>query len=62
VVRSIVHRKCEYKGVTIDASVLREKREQFAALWQVSLGHQIHGIPDFNTAFEHATGEIEDLS
>lgn len=60
-VRSIVHRKCEYKGVTIDASVLREKREQFAALWQVSLGHQIHDIPDFNTAFENATGEIEDL-
>jgi len=32
VVRSIVHRKCEYKGVTVDADVLQEKQEQFAAL------------------------------
>jgi predicted nucleotidyltransferase component of viral defense system len=61
VVRSIIRLKCEYKGVAIDVNVLREKREQFAALWQVSLGHQIHNIPDFDVAFENALSEIEDL-
>jgi len=61
IVRSIVHRKCEYKGVVVDAGILREKREQFAALWLASLGHQIHDIPVFNTAFELVMGEIEDL-
>jgi predicted nucleotidyltransferase component of viral defense system len=59
IVRSIVHRKCEYKGVTIDPAILRGKRDQFAALWQVSLGHQIHDIPDFDTAFENVMVEIE---
>jgi predicted nucleotidyltransferase component of viral defense system len=62
IVRSIVHRKCEYKEVTVDPAILRERREQFAALWQVSLGHQIHDIPDFATAFENVMGEIERYS
>lgn len=62
VVRSIVHRKCEYKGVTVDADIIREKRDAFAALWQVSLGHQIHDIPDFDAAFESVIGEIERYS
>ena len=62
IVRSIVHRKCEYKGVTVDPALLREKRDQFAALWQVSLGHQIHDIPDFDSAFENVMGEIEGYS
>ncbi len=61
VVRQIVHRKCDYKGVVVDGGILREKREQFAALWQVSLGHQIHNIPEFDTAFETVIREIEDL-
>lgn len=61
IVNSIVHRKCEYKGVTVDPAILREKRDQYAALWQVSLGHQIHDIPDFDTAFETVMSEIEDL-
>ena len=59
--RSIVHRKCEYKGVRVDAEILLAKREQFSALWQVSLGHQIHDIPDFDAVFETVMGEIEDL-
>ena len=62
IVRSIVHRKCEYKGVTVDPALLREKRDQFAALWQVSLGHQIHDIPDFDSAFENVMGEFEGYS
>ncbi len=62
IVRSIVHRKCEYKGVTVDPALLREKQDQFAALWQVSLGHQIHDIPDFDSAFENVMGEIEGYS
>jgi len=61
-VKSIVHRKCEYKGVTVDPVILREKRDQFAALWQVSLGHQIHDIPDFDTVFENVVGEIKGYS
>ena len=61
VVKSIVHRKCEYKGVRVDPATLREKRDQFAALWQVSLGHQIHDIPDFDAVFENVMGEIEEV-
>ena len=62
VVRSIVHRKCEYKGVVVNAEILREKRDQFAALWQVSLGYQIHDIPDFDAVFENVISEIEGYS
>ena len=62
VVKWIVHRKCEYKGVRVDTATLREKRDQFAALWQVSLGHQIHDIPDFDAVFENVMGEIEEYS
>ena len=62
VVRSIVHRKCEYKGVAVDADILRAKRDQFAALWRVSLKHQIRDIPEFDRAFENVMREIEDLS
>jgi predicted nucleotidyltransferase component of viral defense system len=60
-VRSIVPHKCEYKGVRVDAEILQAKREQFSALWHVSLGHQIHDIPDFDAVFETVIGEIEDL-
>jgi predicted nucleotidyltransferase component of viral defense system len=60
-VRSIVHRKCESKGVRVDAEILLAKREQFSALWHVSLGHQINDIPDFDAAFEAVMKEIEDL-
>ena len=62
VVGSIVHRKCEYKGVAVDADILRAKRDQFAALWRVSLKHQIRDIPEFDRVFENVIGEIEDLS
>ncbi|MCK9581130.1 MAG: nucleotidyl transferase AbiEii/AbiGii toxin family protein [Methanoregula sp.] len=62
VVRSIVRRKCEYKDITVDADILQGKRESFEALWQVSLGHQIHDIPDFDAAFENVIGEIEEYS
>jgi predicted nucleotidyltransferase component of viral defense system len=62
IVRSIVHRKCESKGVTVDSTILREKRDRFAALWQVSLGHQIHDIPDFDRVFENVMGKIEGYS
>lgn len=61
-VRSIVYRKCEYKGIAADTGILRAKRDQFAALWQVSLGHQIHDIPDFDAAFERVVEEIEGYS
>jgi predicted nucleotidyltransferase component of viral defense system len=62
IVKSIVHRKCEYKGVVVDPEILQVKRDQFASLWQVSLGHQIHDIPDFDAAFESAMREIEGYS
>lgn len=62
IVRSIVHRKCECKGIAVDPAILREKRDQFAALWQVSLGHQILDIPDFNSVFETVMSEIEGYS
>jgi predicted nucleotidyltransferase component of viral defense system len=61
-VKSIVQRKCEYKGITVDADILREKRESYAALWQVSLRHQIHDVPDFDAAFENVIGDIEEYS
>lgn len=61
-VKSIVRRKCEFKQVAVDPGILQAKRDQFAALWQVSLGHQIHNIPDFDAAFEKVIGEIEEYS
>lgn len=62
VVKSIIARKCEYKGITADVGILKERRDAFAALWQVSLGHQIHDIPDFDTTFENVTEVIERYS
>jgi predicted nucleotidyltransferase component of viral defense system len=60
-VRSILHQKCDYKGVMVDTAVLRVKRDQFAAQWQVSLGHQMSNIPDFDEAFDKMLEEIEGL-
>jgi predicted nucleotidyltransferase component of viral defense system len=57
-VKSILRRKCDAKGVVIDMAVLSEKREHFKALWQVSLGHQMNGVPDFDESFEAMMGEI----
>jgi predicted nucleotidyltransferase component of viral defense system len=59
VVKSIVRRKCEYKEISIDAAALQAKHDRFAALWQSSLGHQIHDIPDFDAVFELVMAEIE---
>jgi predicted nucleotidyltransferase component of viral defense system len=61
-VKSILRRKCDAKGVVVDMAVLVGKREQFRALWQVSLGHQMSGVPDFDAAFEKMLEEIEGYS
>lgn len=61
-VKSILHRKCDSKGVVVDMAVLAEKREHFKALWQVSLGHQMSGVPDFDESFEKMLDEIEGYS
>lgn len=62
IVKSIVHRKCELKQVVMDPGKLQAKRDQFASLWQVSLGHQIRNIPDFDIAFENVVRAIEHYS
>jgi len=61
-VRSILHQKCEYKGVIVDTATLILKRDRFGADWRVSLGHQMSEIPDFNGAFDKVLGTIEDYS
>ncbi len=58
-VRRIFHRKCEYKGVILDNSVLVKKRNQFSASWSASLRHQVKVIPDFEEAFEWALDCVE---
>jgi len=62
IVRSIIHRKCELKQVVVDPGMLQAKRDQFASLWQISLGHQIRNIPDFDIAFENVVRAIENYS
>jgi uncharacterized protein len=62
VVKSILRRKCDAKGVVVDTVVLAGKREHFRALWQVSLGHQMNGVPDFDESFEKMLVEIEEYS
>ncbi|MCX6689353.1 MAG: nucleotidyl transferase AbiEii/AbiGii toxin family protein [Methanoregula sp.] len=61
-VKSILTQKCDAKGVVVDTAVLAGKREQFRALWQVSLGHQMSGVPDFDESFEKMLEEIEGYS
>ena len=61
-VKSILRRKCDSKGVVIDMAVLAGKREHFKALWQVSLGHQMSGVPDFDESFEKMLVEVERYS
>jgi len=61
-VKSILHRKCDSKGVVVDMAVLAGKREHFKALWQVSLSHQMSGVPDFDKSFEKMLEEIERYS
>jgi predicted nucleotidyltransferase component of viral defense system len=61
-VKSILRRKCDAKGVVIDMAVLAGKREHFKALWQVSLGHQMSGVPDFDESFEKMLVEVEGYS
>lgn len=59
VVKSILHQKCNSKGVVIDMAVLAGKCEHFKALWQISLGHQMNGVTDFDESFEKMLDEIE---
>ncbi|MDD5024611.1 MAG: nucleotidyl transferase AbiEii/AbiGii toxin family protein [Methanoregula sp.] len=61
-VKSILLKKCEYKGVVVDLPSLNQKRDQFAAAWNVSLRHQLREIPDFNEAFEKIQNELEEYS
>jgi len=61
-VKSILRRKCYAKDVVVDTAVLIGKREHFRALWQVSLGHQMSGVPDFDESFEKMLDEIEGYS
>jgi uncharacterized protein len=61
-VKSILRRKCDAKGVVVDMAVLGGKREHFKALWQVSLGHQISGVPDFDESFEKMRDEVKRYS
>ena len=61
-VKSILLKKCEKKGVIVDLTLLNQKRDQFAAAWNVSLRHQLREIPDFNEAFEKMLNELEDYS
>lgn len=61
-VKSILRRKCDFKCVVVDMAVLAGKREHFKALWQVSLGHQMSGVPDFDESFEKMLGEVEGYS
>ena len=61
-VKSILHRKCDSKGVVVDMAVLAGKREHFKALWQVSLSHQMSRVPDFEESFEKMLEEIERYS
>jgi predicted nucleotidyltransferase component of viral defense system len=58
-VKSILLKKCEKKGVIVDLTLLNQKRDQFAAAWNVSLRHQMRDIPDFDEAFEKMLNEIE---
>ncbi|MDD1685753.1 nucleotidyl transferase AbiEii/AbiGii toxin family protein [Methanoregula sp.] len=62
VVKSILLRKCDAKGVVVDMAVLNGKREHFKDLWQVSLGHQMSGVPDFDESFETMLEVIEGYS
>lgn len=59
---SILSSKCEYKSVRVDPEGVRSKRDQYAALWQISLAHQIREIPDFDAAFENVVRIIENYS
>lgn len=61
-VKSILLRKCEPKGVIVDRTLLDQKRDQFAAAWNVSLRHQMRDIPNFDEAFEKMLAEIEEYS
>lgn len=61
-VKSILSKKCEPKGVIVDRTLLDQKRDQFAAAWNVSLRHQMREIPDFDEAFEKMLTEIEAYS
>ena len=58
-VRSILRQKCEFKSVIADTATLIVKRNQFAALWRVSLAHQMSAIPDFDEAFNKVLEELE---
>jgi len=50
-VKSIINEKCRYKEVTLDISLLVERRRNFASSWDASLQNQMNCIPDFNSAF-----------
>ena len=58
-VKSILPKKCEYKGVILDIDLMNIRRDQFTAAWNVSLRHQLREIPDFDIAFEKMLYELK---
>ena len=58
-VKSILPEKCAYKEINLDLSLLEQKREKFAAVWRVSLGHQMQEVPDFDLAYRKVIEEVE---
>ena len=50
-VKSILCRKCEYKGVVLDISRVLERSDVFNASWEASLHNQMDKVPEFHVAF-----------
>jgi uncharacterized protein len=61
-VKTILHRKCNAKGIVVDTDVLAGKRVHFKALWQVSLSHQMSHVPDFDESFKKMFAEVGEYS
>ena len=58
-IKSIIRNKCKCKDVTLNTSLLVEKRSSFAASWNASLHHQMGSLPDFNEAFTRTIESLE---
>lgn len=60
-VLDIFLQKCEFKGVKIDSSDFRSRKDDFKDAWTNSLQHQLKDLPDFEEVFSSVIREVGNL-
>jgi predicted nucleotidyltransferase component of viral defense system len=60
-VLKILPEKFKEKGVVVDIQDLENRKNDFRNAWEISLGHQLKELPDFETVFSIVLQEVKTM-